>query len=162
MKKMFAVMAGLLIVATTLTAQTPKLVGGSVGTDIYRISTWTPFSSDSLAWVYSDPLDVAAYDTLYFFVKATSVNGTPNFHVALQLGMLNSSTAANWDSTAVAVDTTNSQAEKFKYVAGKATYGAAFARLKLVGRNETGTANHKDDIVNLWIVGQRRGKIVIR
>lgn len=160
MKKiLFAVIA----VVGMVSAQSQQwtVAEASRGSVVNKIESWTAFSSDSLASVYTAPVDVSGYDTLFVWVKGLSTNGSAKFCGAIQYGFNSGSTASMWDSSGTGIDTTNVKLETLKYITASGTKGAVYARVKLIGNGGLGTVsatqNRKDVAVSIYLVGRKRG-----
>lgn len=158
MKKILFVVGLLLLGVGMLSAQTVTAyrTGDHVDqpVDVLRITSWSPFTSDSLATVHSGTFDIAQYDSLAFWVKSTSANGTPKFW-GYVFGSFDGSVFDDSTSIGKAIDTAKAKLEVLSYSTTLPTHGALKAYLSLTGSSVV-TANRKDPVVTVYIVGHKR------
>jgi len=152
------VLALLMTLVLTVNAQTVAVsnYGDNLSqtVDILQVTAWSPFTSDSAATVTSVKFSVAPYDSIYCWVRSTSVVGVPKFKTILVGSFDNGS---NYSGTLGTVnDTTQAKLEVLTYVGVIATNGVKTARLSLTG-SDVSTPNEEDTIVNLYLVAHKRG-----
>lgn len=126
--------------------------GSSDGVQIYKIENWSPFASDSSAYVSTSNLSIPACDSVVLATYPTSVNGSPKFYVTLQGSM---GAAASFDSLGRLADTTNVKLEAMKFNSGVSTKGARIVKATLLGNPAGGAPsayNRKDVIVNMYLI----------
>lgn len=160
MKKIFLMMLAIVGLASAQ-SQTWTVSEAQRGNVVNKIESWSAFSSDSLATVYTATVDISGFDSVAVWVKGLSTNGSAKFCGAIQFGFNNSSTSTSWDSVGTGIDTTNVKLEQLKYITTPVTRGASYARIKLIGNGGLGTVsatqNRKDVAVSLYLVGRKRG-----
>ena len=162
MKKLLIVMV-LFVVGISYSQQAFTRIDGKRGGVLLKIENWTPFSSDSMAQVYTKPVDVSDLDSVAVWVKSTSSDGSAKWQGAL-LGGFTSAYATSRvgaDSLAITIDTTNVKLETMKYIGNALLRGANFLTLCVKGNaylaTVSATQNRADAIVNVYIFGRKRG-----
>jgi hypothetical protein len=159
MKKTYLILAALLLLGVCA-ANAQTVSSYSLGDrltqkiDVFRINAWTPFTSDSLTTARSATFDIAQYDSLKFWVKSTSVAGAPKFW-GYVFGSFDGTNFDDSLSIGKAIDTADTKLEVLNYCTIVPTHGALKARLSVTGSSVT-TANEKDCIVTVYIVGYKR------
>lgn len=157
MKKLL-VLALLVGLVATVNAQTVSVsqAGDRVDqvVDVLQVTGWSPFTSDSAATVTSKSFSISQYDSIDCWVRSTSATGTPKWSAVLygSFDGTNFSTA----SLGTVADTTSVKTEVLTYVGRIPTKGARIGRLSLTGSSVT-VPNEEDSIVNIYMVGRKRG-----
>lgn len=132
------------------------LVGSGLGSDIYAITNWGAFSSDSARLVFSGTFPLADYDSVDIFVRGASVTGAAKWSAGLFGGFGNTASATLFDSLGSAGDTTAVKTEVLAYVGRLATNGTAVGAIRVSGRTQS-IHNPADSKVFIYLVGYRRG-----
>jgi len=165
MKKVISALAMVVLFVGLAQGQTLTRIGGSPTSDIFAITSWTGFSADSAATIYTNTFSLADYDTVMLWQKATSVNGSPNFRITLQGGFVGyaaRSSNSDFDSLGLGAqaDTTTVKLETLNYMGKSPTFGAPTGRLKLSPSTYATyggtTYNRADSIIDLFVIGIKR------
>jgi hypothetical protein len=131
MKKLFVIIFALVGVLGAQTINDAGGFGGSVA--IKTITSWTPFTSDSLAVAVSDPIDITGVDSIHVWSSAISANGTAKL-VAGVYGSFSSTFATTTaDSQFAAIDTTNAKLETLNYYTTGFPKGSPYAFVRVNG-----------------------------
>lgn len=158
MKRILFALALSVVLMSMVNAQTvTKALSGdnlSQVVDVWQITAWSPFTSDSAATVTTNRFSIAAYDSIDCWVRSTSVVGVPKFTASL----MGSFDGTNYATTALGTiaDTTATKTEVLSYVGRIATKGATLGRISVTGSGVV-TPNEEDTIVNLYLVARKRG-----
>ena len=151
MKKLFVLIA---VLVGTLSAQTVSDNGHQGNYQYYKITSWAPFSTDSVGTAfYSDMFDLSGADTVFFYCKGSSSDGSAKFVGGLVVNNAGGAgSTTNWDSVGVAADTTNVKTETLQYIGAVGVSGATHGRIRLTGSTVTTgtTTNRADAIANFY------------
>lgn len=159
MKFFIFALALLVGLASGLSAQTVTVVKAgdrfAQAVDVLQVTAWSPFTADSAATVTSNTFSIAQYDSIECWVRSTSVVGVPKWSATL-LGSFDGTNFATTSLGTVA-DTTSVKTEVLTFVGRIPTKGAQIGRLTLVGSSVAAPPNEEDSIVNIYLVGRKRG-----
>lgn len=162
MKNILFALTAVFVLVGSLSAQSWTRADGARGLVVYKIENWGAFASDSLAIKYTDAVDISMMDSVLVWALTTSSNGTAKVIAGLEVGFTSGTTAANWDSIAVAIDSTGSKLETlWNPLTVTSAKGAPMARICVRGnaglQTVSATQNRKDTKVYLYLVGRLRG-----
>lgn len=157
MKTILSVVVAVLFAATAFAQNNSSvyLLGSSRTSDIWAITNWGAFASDSLAYAWSKNFDVSEYDSIDFWAKGTSSDGTAKWRATFYAGFGSTVSTAALDSIGAAADTTSVKLENMQFIGILPTHGAAVGAIAVEGSSAV-TANRKDAKVNIYAVGHRR------
>lgn len=160
MNRILAVVFTVILAVSSMTAQSNNnvyLIGSGLGSDIYAITNWGPFSSDSAAIVFSQSFPLGDYDSVEVFVRGSSTTGAAKWRGALYGGFGNTVSATLFDSLLIDIDTTSVKTEVLARIGKVATSGVAVGSVRVEGATENGNLHNPADAkVFVYLVCYRR------
>jgi len=158
MKRLFIFIALMTLPAMAL-AQANRVgpIGGSATQDVYAITNWSAFTTDSVGTFSTTLFNLAGYDSVDVWASGISTNGSAKFTGILQGTFLTSPASTDLISLGTAADTTNIKLETIYYVGRLGTKGALLGRLKVTGVAAGDNINRKDTKVTFYVIGRRGG-----